>query len=213
MARIVMIYGDSGTGKSASLRNFKKGEVCVFEVAGKDLPFKNDWGKFVIKINNDATAYDLIESQMLKATQQENYIKRFVIDDSQYLMAFEEMNHVKEKGFEKFTNIALNFYNLLRFCQIKLPDDVIVYFLHHAENADDGTSSIMTIGKMLSSRIKIEGLFNIVLKTEIKDNKHYFLTNNSDGLTVAKAPMGMFEESLIDNDLKAVDSIIREYYK
>jgi hypothetical protein len=141
---------------------------------------------------------------------QKSQLKRFVIDDSQYLLCFEMFNKAKEIGYQKFTDMALNFYNLIQFIINKLPDDVIVYFLHHTEQVE-GKIKAKTIGKMLDEKLTVEGLFSIVLLCQTDGIKHTFVTQ-SDGYTTAKSPMEMFPLE-IDNDLKMVDDTIREYYE
>jgi hypothetical protein len=196
----VMILGASGSGKSTSMRNFEPEEVGIFNVAGKPLPFR----KKIPKVNN--ATYQTI-FRVLK----EPKLKRYVIDDSQYLMAFESFDHAKETGYGKFTNMALNFRNLIDFVVRGTPDDVIVYFLHHTETTDDGRIKAKTLGKMLDNQLTVEGLFSIVLLCKVEGSEHFFITN-SDGTNPAKSPMDMFEMR-IDNDLKMVDDTIRAYYE
>lgn len=204
----VFILGESGSGKSASLRNFKKGEAGVMNVAGKPLPFRTDIVPYNINKKareKNTDRYTLIKSVILKSD-----IKTFVIDDSQYLMAFDSFDRAKETGYGKFTDMAVSFEKLIEFCIDELPDDKIVYFLHHCETTDTGKQKAKTIGKMLDSQLTIEGLFAIVLFCIADGQSHKFVTQ-SDGTTTAKSPMEMFETE-IDNDLKFVDERIREYY-
>lgn len=200
MGIAVMILGASGSGKSTSLRNFEPDEVGVFNVASKPLPFRKK-----LKVVNNAT-YGLI-TKVLSNPQ----LKKYVIDDSQYLMAFESFDHAKETGYGKFTNMALNFRNLIDYVIKKTPDDVIVYFLHHTELSEDGRLKAKTLGKMLDNQLTVEGLFSIVLLCQTEGSEHYFITN-SDGSNPAKSPLDMFPMR-IDNDLKFVDKTIREYYE
>lgn len=196
----VLILGESGSGKSTSLRNFEPEEVSVFNVAGKPLPFRK---KLPVKFTSDyATIESLIQASKKKA---------FVIDDSQYLLCFESFAKAKETGYGKYTDMALHFYNLVQFVIRQLPPDVIVYFLHHTE-ADSNTGKIKakTLGKMLDTQLTVEGLFSIVLMCFTDGKKHVFVTQ-SDGMTTAKSPMEMFSLE-IDNDLKLVDQTIRDYY-
>lgn len=195
----VLIIGESGSGKSTSMRNFDENEVIVFNVAGKLLPFR---GKLNLVQNAD---YESI-GKVLKAAKK----KIYVIDDSQYLLAFEMFNRAKETGYGKFTDIAVRFRNMIDYIIKSLPQDVIVYFLHHAEETDSGKIKAKTIGKMLDNQLTVEGLFSIVLFCRTDGTRHVFETQ-SDGHTTAKSPMEMFERE-IDNDLKAVDTAIREYY-
>ena len=195
----VMILGASGSGKSTSLRNFEPDEIGIFNVAGKPLPFRKKLPK--VDNANYGTIIKVLSNPQLK---------RYVIDDSQYLMAFESFEHAQEAGYGKFTNMAVNFKNLISFVIKKTPKDCIVYFLHHTELADDGRIKAKTLGKMLDNQLTVEGLFSIVLLCQVEGGQHYFITN-SDGSNTAKSPMDMFEMR-IDNDLKAVDQAIREYY-
>ena len=196
----VLVLGASGSGKSTSMRNFEPDEVGIFNVAGKPLPFR----KKIPKVDN--ATYEKIY-KVLK----EPKLKKYVIDDSQYLMAFESFDHAKETGYGKFTNMALNFRNLIDFIIRGTPNDVIVYMLHHTELSDDGKLKAKTLGKMLDNQLTVEGLFSIVLLCQVEGSEHFFITN-SDGSNPAKSPMEMFEVK-IDNDLKMVDTTIREYYE
>ena len=195
----VLILGESGSGKSTSMRNFDPSELTVFNVANKLLPFR----KKLNVINN--AGYGTIGKELQKQEK-----KIYVIDDSQYLLAFELFNRAKEKGYEKFTDIAVRFEKMLDYIIKGTPDDCIVYLLHHCETTDTGKIKAKTVGKMLDNQLTIEGLFSIVLYAFVEDDKHLFRTTN-DGFCPAKAPMGMFEP-IIDNDLKFVDTTIREYY-
>ena len=197
----VLILGESGSGKSASMRNFEPEDVTIFNVAAKPLPFKK-------KLPKKATADYGVIMEIISKSQK----KTFVIDDSQYLMCFESFRRAKETGFGKFTDFALNFYNLVQFVIRRTPPDVIVYFLHHTESdSNTGKVKAKTMGKMLDSQLTLEGLFSIVLICTTDGKNHSFITQ-SDGFTTAKSPMEMFPD-VIDNDLKSVDQTIREYYE
>ena len=198
----VMILGESGTGKSASLRNFQPGEVAIINVAGKPLPFRTRLKTYISDDYNQVTA--AIRGYVGKGA------KSIVIDDSQYLMADEFMRRAKENGFQKFTDIGKNYFDLISLVKT-LPDDRIVYFLSHLTTDDQGRERCKTIGKLLDEKITVEGLFTIVLKTQVKDGHYYFSTQNN-GMDTVKSPIGMFEDSLTENDLKTIDLTIREYY-
>lgn len=197
----VLILGESGSGKSASMRNFKQGEIGIVNVAGKPLPFKSDLTGF------KTDDYVQITSILKKAKA-----KSIVIDDAQYLMANEFMRRSAEKGYDKFTDIGKNYWSLIMTVVNELADDVVVYFLSHIERDQGGNEKIKTIGKMLDEKITVEGMFSIVLKTSAQDGKYSFLTQTS-GMDTAKSPIGLFEDHQIDNDLKYVDKKIREYYE
>lgn len=196
----VLILGESGSGKSASLRNFEEHEVGIFNVASKPFPFR----KKLLKV--DRAKY----STIIKGLSDPK-LNTYVIDDSQYLMSFEMFDKAKETGYGKFTDIAVNFKNLVQYIIEKTPADVIVYFLHHTEQGENGKIKAKTVGKMLDSQLTLEGLFSIVLHANTSENRYYFETQ-SNGCTTSKSPMDMFEKE-IDNDLKFVDETIREYWE
>lgn len=196
----VLVLGESGSGKSTSIRNFEPDEVGIFNVASKPLPFR----KRIPKV--DGATY----STIIKALSAPK-LKKYVIDDSQYLMAFEMFEKAKETGYTKFTDMALHFRNLIDFIIKQTPHDVIVYFLHHTEETERGKIKAKTVGKMLDNHLTVEGLFSIVLLCVTDGMKHKFITQ-SDGSTTAKSPLEMFDKE-IDNDLKFVDKTIREYWE
>lgn len=200
MAIAVLILGPSGSGKSASLRNFEPDEIGIFNVAGKPLPFRK-----ALPMSGNAS-YGMILKTLERANK-----KAYVIDDSQYLMANEFFDRARETGYQKYTDIGLHFRNLIQYIS-QMPDDVIVYFLHHTEEGPDGRLKAKTIGKMLDEKLTVEGMFSIVLLAEADADGYWFVTQ-SDGISTAKSPMEMFDRFKIENDLKAVDTRIREYYE
>lgn len=195
----VLILGESGSGKSTALRNFDPAEIGIFNVASKPLPFRKKM--MVVNGAGYGTILKSLSNPKLKA---------YAIDDSQYLLAFEFFDRAQETGYGKFTELALNFRNLIQFVIMNTPPDVIVYFLHHTERRDDGVLKAKTIGKMLDEKLTVEGLFSIVLLCQARQDKHVFVTQSS-GISTAKSPMDMFPGE-IDNDLKAVDTAIRDYW-
>lgn len=204
----VLILGESGSGKSASLRNFTAEDIGIINVASKPLPFRNTMKPYNVSKaakEKGKSRYALIKNAISKGT-----VKSFAIDDSQYLLAFDSFDKAKETGYGKFTDMAINFKELIDFVINDLPDDKIVYFLHHCETTDTGKVKAKTIGKMLDSQLTVEGLFAIVLFCVADGQTHKFITQ-SDGYSTAKSPMEMFALE-IDNDLKMVDTTIREYY-
>lgn len=198
-----LILGNSGTGKSASLRDFEKDEIAVINCAGKPLPFQNDFEQYVPK-------YESLTDDVISALNSTN--KRvIVVDDAQYIMSFQYMRRIHENGWDKWNDIQGDFFKIIQICDY-LPKDTTVYFLSHLTKDDDGNEKIKTMGKMLDEKITIEGLFTTVLKTSVQDGKYYFLTQNS-GKDTVKSPIGMFDSYAIDNNLKYVDLRIRNYYK
>lgn len=194
--------GESGSGKSASMRNFKENDVRVLNVASKPFPFRN-----VNKLKKaDKATYDMITG-VVKSGQ----VLSYVIDDAQYLMAFESFAKAQIAGYGKFTEMAKNYEEMLRTIQEDTPPDTIVYVMQHVDTDDTGKVKAKTLGKMLDQQLTVEGLFTIVLLAKADEKGHYFLTQ-SDGTNPCKSPMGMFDDVKIDNDLKMVDDTIREYY-
>nr|DAH16967.1 MAG TPA: AAA domain protein [Caudoviricetes sp.] len=135
----------------------------------------------------------------------------YVIDDAQYLMAFESFDKINLTGYAKFSEMAKNYEEMLRTIQEDTSPDTIVYVMQHIETDENGKVKAKTLGKMLDQQLTIEGLFSIVLLAKADERHHYFVTQ-SDGTNPCKSPMGMFDEVEIDNDLKMVDDTIREYY-
>lgn len=203
MATKILILGDSGTGKSASLRNFKPEEVMVINSAGKPLPFKNHFEAVT-------PAFNKLTSDVIKAMDATDK-KVIIIDDAQYIMSFQYMRRIKENGWDKWNDIQGDFFNIIQHCD-ELPADTIVYFLSHIQRDEEGREKLKTMGKMLDEKITLEGLFTVVLKTSVTDGEYCFVTQNS-GKDTVKSPIGMFDSYAIDNDLKYVDTKIRNYYE
>ena len=199
MGVTVLVLGASGSGKSTSLRNFEPGEIAVFDVAGKPLPFRK---KLDVA---HRPSYGVIMKKL-----KENSRRAYVIDDANYLMAFQNFALASVKGYDKFTTMAVNFEQLLEASNAT-DEDTVTYYLMHPEYDADGRMKPKSIGKMLDSQLCIEGMFPIVLVAQRMEDGYRFVTQ-TDGNTPAKTPMGMFPDVIIDNDLKMVDSAIREYW-
>jgi hypothetical protein len=197
---VVLIIGESGAGKSASLRNFDEKEVAIFNVSEKPLPFRKKLPM-------------LMTSNMKVITDEirRNVRNCYVVDDAGLAMTFFLFNRVSETGYGKFTQVAKDFYDMVQAAIRDTSDDTIVYFTMHIDRSEDGAKiKAKTSGKMIDSQLTLESLFSIVLYCVNDGKRHYFVTQ-SDGVTTAKSPMDMFPLEM-DNDLKAVDTIIREYY-
>lgn len=206
MAEKVLIMGESGTGKSTSLRNLNPDLVAVVNPVGKPLPFRGA-KKF-------ATLDSVVDSYKIKKWMKEQAAagkKIIVVDDFQYILSVPYMNRIKENGWDKWNDFGANYFEIIEVCK-ELPDDVVVYYMTHTETLDNGITTIKLIGKLLREKITIEGLFTIVLRTLVSEGKYFFLTQNSGNDTV-KSPLGMFPDYAIDNDLQYVDDKIRNYYE
>lgn len=201
MGEIVMIIGKSGAGKSTSLRNFKDCEIGILNVAGKRLPFRGN----LTTVNRPS--YDVCEAAL-----RGNDFKAYAIDDSTYLMQFDYFNRAKEKGFDKFVEMGDSFRQLLMTALSETDDNTLIYFLHHYDFDDEGSMKPQTVGKMLDKSLCVEGLFPIVIEATKRDGKYGFVTKSNEKNSIVKTPMSMFEDEFIDNDLKAVDTTIREYF-
>lgn len=195
----VLILGESGSGKTYAVKNMDPEKVGIFLVEKPRLPFKKEF-----KCKKNATYMDILKALA------DPKLKQYVIDDSQYLLVNEFFDRAGEPGYQKFTDMALNFRNLIHFVINKAPDDVIVYFLHHTETDNNGRIKAKTIGKMLDEKLTVEGLFDIVLRTQVDPDGHWFVTQ-SNGSDTVKSPEEMFPQK-IPNDLAAADTTIRAYY-
>ena len=207
----VLIIGESGSGKTYSVKGMDPEKVGIFLCEKSRLPFRKKFKTYKVKNMQDQDGNIIRQAKVISTLLQKPKLKRYVIDDSQYIMANEFFDRAKEKGYDKFVDIGSSFRNLIHQVNNELPDDVIVYFLHHLET-DQNTGKIKakTIGRMLDEKLTLEGCFDIVLRCMTNGAEHWFSTQ-SDGTDTAKSPEEMFE-TRIPNDLSFVDRTIREYY-
>ena len=196
----VLIIGKSGSGKSASLRNFKKEEIAIANVLGKPLPFKSDLD--APKVDDYATILKAIEHTDKKV---------IVIDDANYLITNEFMNKSSVKGFDKYNEMGNNFFNLINGIK-NVEGGKTVYLIMHEDTDDEGNVKPKTIGKLLDDKVNIQGMFTICLRSMF-DNGNYIFRLKTNGQDCVKTPIGLFDEEQIENDLKLVDTKIREYYE
>ena len=211
MAIPVLLKGPSAAGKTSSIRTFDKTEAGVIAVEKERLPFKTEIraAKVPETFPDARTAAQVHHSKyewimnVIRAAK----CKSVIIDDSQYLLVNELFDRAAERGYDKYVEMASNFRNLVHFVNALPEEDKIVYFLHHTEIDSDGRAKAKTIGRMLDEKLVLEGCFDIVIYCQ--DHKFY---TQSNGLSFAKTPWDMFPEVEIPNDLKAVDTAIRQYY-
>lgn len=201
MGIAVLILGESGSGKTYSLKHMDPEKVGVFSVRKGTLPFPEGKNFKVAKHAEYGLIYKVLRTPTLKT---------YVVDDSQYLMVNEYFRKANDSGYQKYTSIGKNFSDLLEFIAYQVPDDVVVYFLHHTQTTSDGRIKAKTVGQMLDNYLTLEGCVDICLLAQTDGSSHYFLTQ-SDGSNTAKSPEGMFELK-IPNDLNAVNEAIRAYY-
>jgi hypothetical protein len=212
MSIATLIIGESGTGKSTSLRNMNPVETLLIQSIAKPLPFKSkQWTRFNPETNKTGNVFVSDDSTIIAALMRKTQRKIIVLDDYQYVMANEYMRRTSETGYTKFTEIAKHSWDVFKLAS-ELPEDVRVYFLSHTQTDDTGSVRIKTIGKMLDEKITIEGMFTIVLKTVVTDTDYLFSTKNNGADTV-KSPIGMFNHERIPNDLLEVDNAIKDYYE
>lgn len=196
----VLLIGKSGSGKSASMRNFKKDEIAIANVLGKPLPFKSDL---------EAPKVDDYNT-ILKAIEHTNK-KVIVIDDANYLITNEFMNKSSVKGFDKYNEMGNNFFNLINGIK-NVEGGKTVYLIMHEDTDDEGNVKPKTIGKLLDDKVNIQGMFTICIRSMF-DNGNYIFRLKTNGQDCVKTPIGLFEEEQMENDLKLVDEKIREYYE
>lgn len=196
----VLLIGKSGSGKSASLRNFNKDEIAIANVLGKPLPFKSDL---------EAPKVDDYNT-ILKAIEHTNK-KVIVIDDANYLITNEFMNKSSVKGFDKYNEMGNNFFNLINGIK-NVEGGKTVYLIMHEDTDDEGNVKPKTIGKLLDDKVNIQGMFTICIRSMF-DNGNYIFRLKTNGQDCVKTPIGLFEEEQMENDLKLIDEKIREYYE
>lgn len=217
MSNTSLIIGESGTGKSTSIRNLDPKETFIINVLNKPLPFRGYKSSYT-KLSSDGASgnyyssdnYDNIIRLARGISEKRPDIKTLIIDDFQYLMANEFMSRALERGYDKFSEIGKHAYDLLKLLPT-LREDLDVFILTHSESNEQGKMKIKTIGKMLDEKITIEGMYAMVLQTELT-NGHYNFITQGDARHIAKSPMGMFEERNIPNDLAFVKQKMTTYY-
>jgi len=217
MSNTILIIGESGSGKSSSIRNLEPKETFLFNVLDKPLPFRGYKKNYLRTTTEERKAnylatddYSLIIRTLRKINDERPEIKSVIIDDFQYIMANEFMKRATERGFDKFTEIGQHAWNIVNTL-ISLRENIDCFVLSHTDTDASGRVKPKTIGKMLDDKITLEGMFTIVLHALIIDSKYKFLTQN-DGTHVAKSPIDMFKNKLIDNDLLFVKEQTTIYF-
>ena len=211
MSTAVLILGESGTGKSTSLRNLDPAKTLLIQSIKKPLPFKSKGWKVRVSLKSEGNVIQTDDAALIEKLLRQSPHEIVVIDDYQYVMANEYMRRTAEKGYEKFTDIGKNAWSVLT-AATELAENRRVYILSHTATDDNGRTKIKTVGRMLDEKITLEGMVTIVLRTQVRDGHYTFATQNN-GSDTTKSPMGMFSEQFIDNDLAAVDAAIVDYYE
>lgn len=225
-AETIAIVGESGTGKSTSLRNLNPETTFIISTTGKPLPFRAWKKKYIpIKIEGKNVSGNYYVSskwdQILKILQIIDktmpHIKQVIIDDFQYVLSYEFVDRATEVGYTKFSELAQHAMEILRYSE-KMREDCKMIFLTHSENVGDNVNPkyvIKTVGKLLSEKVTLEGLFTYIFFTKVNEGDsgrmEYKLITNNDGSCVAKTSLGMFEDLEIDNDLDEIIKVIDTY--
>lgn len=210
MSVSTLIIGDPGTGKTTSLRNLDPQQTLLIQCLRKPLPFPSKEWKVIKKGEEGGSIYRTDSAQNIMAAMTRTSKKLIVIDDWNMLMTNQYFRRSAETGFQKFADIGRDAWNVL-MAATELPDDVRVYFLGHTEVSDTGRTKAKTIGKMLDSTVTVESMFTIVLKSMVTNDVYQFSTQNN-GSDSCKSPMGMFANTVVDNDLAEVDKFICDFY-
>lgn len=222
MSEIIAIVGQTGTGKSTSVETLNPKETVIIGVINKPLPFRGWKKNYSEEEKNYKVTHESAEivKTLKYVSDSRPEVKQIIIDDFQYLMSTEFMNRANDQGWQKFTDIAKHTWDVINTAK-SLRDDLKVIFLTHDEfilENYEPKRKIKTIGKLLDDKVTLEGLFTIVLFTDVQKNKesnsldYRFITQN-DGSTTCKSPKGMFEEMTIPNDLSYVLRKVDEYYE
>lgn len=212
MSNLIVVLGESGTGKSTSIRNLNPEETYIINVLSKPLPIKGYKSKYNRDKKNlfEIDKYEKIMECVSVINDERPHIKTIIIDDFSFLMNNEFMRSCQKKGFDKFTDMAVNVFNILELCKSLRPD-LFCYIMCHTEKDHAGIIKPKTVGKMTGDYVGISERVSVVLHTQVVDGKYRFLTQN-DGICVAKSPIGMFNDMLVDNDLAQVRDAIESYY-
>ena len=220
-SKLIGIVGQTGTGKSTSIKHLNPKETYIINVAKKELPFKGAENLYNAEAKNYKEVDDANEITRLLKTISDKapHIKNIIIEDSNYIMGFNMLARATEVGFTKFTIMAKDMVELFREAR-RLRDDLKVFYFTHPETIEDGGEiigyKIKTAGKLIDNQIVLEGLLTICLYTFVEESKdgtatYNFVTNRFKKYP-AKSPDGMFAEIKIPNNLQEVVNAIDEYY-
>lgn len=212
---MICIAGESGTGKTTSMRNLDPATTLYIDCDKKGLSWKG-WKK---QFNGEKKNYLVTDfpqvalSALRKVDAQENmrHIKVVVIDTINGLMVADEMRRAKEKGYDKWQDLAQSIYDLIDYA-LTMRDDVAIVFVAHTQTDHDENgymfTRIKTSGRKLD-KITLESKFSTVLLSKCVDGRYVFETQAN--LSTAKSPMGAFDDKEIDNDIVAVITALEEY--
>lgn len=217
MSNVSLIIGESGTGKSTSMRNLDSASTFVINVIDKPLPFRGYKAKYQPMSVDGSTGNYYATDDYAKIIKVVNHIstKRsdittVIIDDFQFILTNEFMRRCMERGFDKFSEIGNHAWQIMNALKL-LRDDIDVFILTHSAMDETGKMNIKTIGKLFSEKYGMETAVSILLQTEVQDGQYNFITQG-DARHIAKSPFEMFEDRSIPNDLAFVKQKMHEYY-
>lgn len=204
--------GESGSGKTTSLRNLPPEQTVVIDSDGKGLAWKGWREKFSVENKNYAKITDpkLVLNLMTKVSNQMPNVKYLVVDTLNTIMVNDEMERMKDKGYDKWVDLAQSVWFICRKANELREDLIVIVTAHVQTEIEEGYrfDRIKTNGKKLN-KLCLESLMPVVLYSKCKDGKHIFETraNNS----TAKTPMGAIKETEIENDIMLVIKALEEY--
>ena len=225
MSNLVIILGASGTGKSTSIKTLNPQETVVLNILGKDLPFKGSRANYTKEKLNliQPTGWDNVQSMLQSISKNYPNVHNIVIDDAIYVMRTEFFDRSKEKGFDKYNELADHFRRIIAAGN-NLRSDITVFMMLHTETVEADGSVIgykaSTVGKLLDKMYNPIESVSINLFSQPKyDDKgkptfgFYTHPMKVNGIEIpAKSPDGMFEEDFIPNDLQLIVDKMKEYY-
>lgn len=215
MSTVICIAGESGTGKTTSMRNLDPKTTMYIDCDKKGLSWKGWRSLFNAESKNylktDFPQVALQALQKVDKDKQFSHIKTVVVDTLNGLMVADEMRRSKEKGYDKWQDLAQSIYELIDYA-LTMRDDLAIVFVAHTQTDHDDNgymfTRIKTSGRKLD-KITLESKFSTVLISKCVDGRYLFETQAN--FSTAKSPMGAFEEKEIDNDIVAVINALREF--
>lgn len=211
MSYATLILGESGSGKTASLRNLKPSDVLLIQPVRKPLPFRATGWKEIHTKGDGGNIFVCNDAQKIIKAMHVAPQDVIIVDDWQYILASQFMARRNEKNYDKFTDIGGAGYDICKAAS-ELPEHKRVYIMSHTTTDDLGNVRIKTLGKLLDDKIVVEGMFTTVLRTFVDPGTGYYFLTQNNGHDTVKSPMGMFTSGQIENDLAEVDKTICDYY-
>ena len=213
MAKLIGVMGESGAGKSTSLRNLDPATTYIIDADKKGLSWKGWKNQYNSESRNYIATDDpnAIRSLCRNINEKASHIKTLVIDTLNGIMVADEMRRSKEKGFDKWQDLASCVWGIVDDC-LKFREDLTVIFICHSQTDmnENGYlwTRIKTSGKKLD-KIVLESKFNTVLLAKCVDGKHIFETQSN--FSTDKSPLGAFETMEIDNNMADVLKALDEF--